>query len=150
MTMRLRSETGWPGLTTLAVLAVLAGTAGCGSGRCPVNGRVTYEDGSPLTEGNVMGQMGEGAASVTVQGKVKPDGTFSWGTERLSDGAKPGKYRVAVIPRGLGDAELARGMVPAIDGKFTTFETSGIEFEVKEGKDNQLNITVTKPKGRTR
>jgi hypothetical protein len=147
MKSRLRKAKGWRGLTTLAVLAVLAGVAGCGSGRYPVKGRVTYEDGSPLTEGNVVGQMGEGVDSVTVQGNVNPDGTFAWGTERPGDGARPGKYRVAVMPRGLGDAEIAKGMLPAVDPKFSRPETSGIEFEVKEGK-NELLITVTKPKRR--
>ena len=144
--MRFWKAKSW---SVLTALALLVGAAGCGGGRYSVNGRVAYEDGSPLTEGNVIGQMGEGADSVTVQGNVKPDGTFSWGTERPGDGAKPGKYRVAVIPRGLGDAELAQGKLPAVDAKFSSFQTSGIEFEVKAG-NNELNIKVTRPKGAKR
>jgi hypothetical protein len=134
-------------LATLAVLTALVGAAGCGGGRYPVTGRVTYEDGSPLTEGNVVGHMGEGKASVTVQGSVKSDGSFAWGTEREGDGAKPGKYRVAVIPRGLGDAERGQGKLPAVAAKFSNPQTSGIEFEVKAGK-NRLDIQVTRPTGR--
>ena len=145
MTIHPEKIRGRRGLLAAAALAVLVGAAGCGSGRYPVHGRVTYEDGGPVTEGNVVGQMGEGTASTSVQGDVKADGTFSWGTERPSDGAKPGKYRVAVIPRGLGDAELAQGMVPAVEGKFTNPQTSGIEFEVTTGK-NELNIKVPRPK----
>jgi hypothetical protein len=143
--MRCQAYHGGRGLTTLAALALLAGAAGCGSDRYPVTGRVTYEDGSPVTEGNVIGHSGEGQTSVTVQGNVQSDGTFEWGTDKPGDGARPGKYRVAVIPRGVGDAEAAAGMLPAVDPKFGDPATSGIEFEVKAGR-NELNITVTKPK----
>jgi hypothetical protein len=147
--MNVGKATCWPRLGSLAVLTVLVGLTGCGSGRSAVTGRVTYPDGSPLTEGNVIGQMGEGVGSVTVQGRVKPDGSFSWGTDREGDGAVPGKYRVAVIPRGLGDAERAQGKQPAVDPKFSNLQTSGIELEVKEGR-NKLDITVTRPQQRPR
>jgi hypothetical protein len=130
----------------LALLAVgLLAAAGCGTGRYPVSGRVTYEDGSPLTEGTVVGETADGGEKVMAQGDVRPDGTFDWGTVKPGDGARPGKYRVAVLPRALGDSETAQGMQPAVDGKYTNYETSGITFEVKEG-DNELKITVTRPK----
>ena len=144
--MRLGKGTGWfLRFASPVLLTALIGVAGCGSGRGEVEGRVTYADGSPLTEGNVIGQMGEGVHSVTVQGSVNRDGWFSWGLEREGDGAPPGKYRVAVVPRALGDAERAQGKEPAVDGKFSNPQTSGIDFEVKPGR-NELNITVTKPK----
>ena len=133
----------------LAILTVLVGMSGCNNGRYSVNGRVTYPDGSPLTEGNVIGQTGEGAQSVTVQGTVKSDGSFSWGMERDGDGAPPGKYKVAVIARGLGDRERSEGKQPAVDPKFSNPQTSGIEFEVKPGS-NKLDITVTRPAERKR
>jgi hypothetical protein len=138
------------GLTTtrgrrLALLAVaLVTAAGCSTGRYPVTGRVVYTDGSPLTEGTVVAEAGEGAEKVMAQGDVRPDGTFEWGTLRPGDGARPGRYRVAVLPRALGDAEASSGVRPAVDGRFTHFETSGIVFDVKEGR-NELPITVTKP-----
>lgn len=142
--MRLFAAKRWSRLAALAVLTCLFGVIGCGSGRYPVNGRVTYPDGSPLTEGNVIGQRGEGVTSVTVQGRVHSDGSFSWGTERPGDGALPGKYRVMVVTRGLGDSERAQGMQPAVDSKYENPETSGIEFEVKPGK-NRLDVKVTRP-----
>lgn len=125
-------------------LAALTGAAGCSSGRYPVSGRVTYEDGTPLPEGSVVGESSDGEKPVMARGTVGPDGKFEWGTERPGDGAKPGKYRVIILPRALGDAELARGEVPAVDGKYTKYESSGITFEVKPEK-NELNITVPKP-----
>jgi hypothetical protein len=146
--MHLGKATCWPRLRSLAVLTVLVGVTGCGGGRCAVSGRVHYPDGSPLTEGNVIGQMGGGLTSVTVQGRVKPDGSFSWGTDREGDGAVPGKYRVAVMPRALGDAERSQGKKSAVDPRFSSPQTSGIEFEVKEGR-NRLDITVTRPQERS-
>jgi hypothetical protein len=132
-------------VTLLALAALTA--AGCSSGRYPVTGRVTYEDGSPLTEGSVVGESTDGGSPVMARGTVGRDGRFEWGTERPGDGARPGKYRVIVIPRALGDAELAKGETPAVDGKYTKYESSGITIEVKAER-NELNITVTRPKPR--
>jgi hypothetical protein len=131
-------------LTTLAPLTLLVGVAGCGNGRYPVAGCVLYEDGSPLTAGIVIGESGEGDTKVMAQGAVQPDGTFRWGTERPGDGASPGKYRVVVVVRALGEAEAAGGMLPAIDPKFSNPTTSGIDFDVKE-THNEFTITVTRP-----
>ena len=85
----------------LSVLAALAFLAGC-DGRYAVHGRVVYEDGSPLTEGIVIGEKAEGDKRVRAQGNVQGDGTFSWGTLSPGDGAEPGKYRVVVVPRAVG------------------------------------------------
>jgi hypothetical protein len=142
------------GLTTrgrlLALLAAgLLAAAGCGTGRYPVTGRVVYEDGAPLTEGTVVAETADGGQKLMAQGDVRSDGTFDWGTLKPGDGARPGRYRVAVLPRALGDAEQAQGARPAVDKKFTSVETSGITFEVKEGH-NELTITVTKPAPRGR
>src|SRR5687767_259479 len=143
--MRLLSDIGRRRFAPLVVSVVLFAAAGCGTGRYPVIGRATYENGTPLTEGNVIGYLEDGEASITVQGPVKRDGSFTWGTDRPGEGVKPGKYRVAVIPRALGDAERAAGKLPAVDEKYSNPNTSGIEFEVKPQK-NELNITVTKPR----
>jgi hypothetical protein len=128
----------------LTTLALLVGVAGCGSGRYPVTGRVLYKDGSPVTEGTVIGEAAEGDRKVMAQGAVQPDGSFSWGTERPGDGAWPGKYRVVVVARALGEAEAAKGMLPAIDPKYSNPQTSGIEFDIKE-THNEFTITVTRP-----
>jgi hypothetical protein len=133
-----RRVTRW--LAPALVLAVLV-AGGCGPAHYPVTGRVVYEDGTPLPEGSVVGETTVDGKKVMAQGDVRPDGTFTWGTGKPGDGARPGTYRVIVVPRALGDAELAKGELPAVDPKFSNPDTSGIEFEVKEGK-NELYITV--------
>ena len=125
------------------VLALLA--VGCASGRYPVGGRVAYEDGTPVESGTVIGEATVDGKAVGVQGNIEKDGSFTWGSEKPGDGAPPGTYKVLVMPRALGDAELSEGKQPAVAGKYTKFETSGITFEVKPEK-NVLNITVSRPK----
>ncbi len=126
----------------LALLPIVL--AGCGTGRYPVTGQVVYQDGTPVTEGTVVAEMEDKEGRVMAQGDIRPDGSFDWGTQRPGDGARPGKYKVAVLPRALGDAERAQGKLPAVDRKYTSMERSGIEFEVKAGR-NELRITVTRP-----
>jgi hypothetical protein len=105
---------------------------------------VFEEDGKPLDEGIVICEMKEGEKTVLARGSLERDGSFRLGTEKPGDGARPGKYRVLVVPRGLTQAELsAQGRI--IDPKFEKFETSGLALEVKPGH-NELNITVTRPK----
>lgn len=133
---------------TLAGCVALLGVAGCGGNLCPVSGRVTFDDGSPLDAGLVVCEARVGDKPVMARGGLRPDGTFELGTDKPGDGARPGKYRVLVMPRGLSAAEASK-RPPIIDRKFEKYETSGIEFEVKAGQKNELNITVTRPKGRT-
>ena len=115
----------WRRLTLLAALAFLAPVAGCGDGRYAVHGRVVYEDGTPVTEGIVIGEKAEGGRRVKAQGNLKSDGTFSWGTVRPGDGAEAGKYRVVVVPRAVGEKEASQGVLPAVDLKFSNPQTSG-------------------------
>jgi hypothetical protein len=120
--------------------------AGCGSGRNTVSGRVTYDDGTPVESGIVIGDATIEGKPVSVQGVIR-NGVFSWGGAKEGDGALPGQYRVIVAPPDLSEYQVAQGMIPAIDGKWGKYETSGLTFEVKPGK-NEFNITVTRPKPR--
>lgn len=129
----------------LALLFLLALVSGCGSGRYSVTGRVTYKDGAPVEAGTVIAEAKVDGKPVGVQANIEKNGSFSWGANRPGDGALPGSYRVLVMPVALGDSELAEGKQPAVDGKFTRYETSGLTFEVKPRK-NELNIQVARPK----
>lgn len=122
---------------------------GCGSGRYPVTGRVSYEDGSPVEGGTVIGEASVDGKPVGVQGNIAKDGTFSWGGDKPGEGALPGSYRVIIMPVALGDSERAQGKRPSISGKYGKYETSGITFELKPQKENVLNITVARPQPRS-
>lgn len=131
--------------TWLAPLLVAVLAAGCGSGRYTVTGRVTYPDGTPVTEGVVVGEAVEGDRRVMAQGVIGRDGSFTWGTLKPGDGAIPGSYKVAVLPRALGDSELAQGMKPAVAGKYTHFDSSKLTLDVTPAGPNRLDIVVTRP-----
>lgn len=132
----------WFRFTPLLLLSCIAG---CGDGLHSVTGHVTYEDGSPLDEGSVVAESVGQEKLIMAQANIRKDGSFEWGTTRSGDGAPAGNYRVIVVPRGLGDFDQSQGMLPAVDKKFTSYETSGITFEVKPGR-NTLEIKVTRPK----
>lgn len=133
-----------------ACLFVVGSLTGCGEGRSPVRGQVTYADGTPLSWGTVVFEGNEGGKAVMARGDIQEDGTFTMGTEKPGDGVVPGKYRVLVTtpasseggpPLGERDRTV-RG--PTVDSRYKDFNTSGLEFEVKPGP-NEFPIKVTKP-----
>lgn len=127
------------------LLALFA--AGCGGGRYPVAGKVTYEDGGPVPAGTVIGEATVNGKVVGVQGNIESDGSFAWGGDKAGDGALPGEYKVIVVPVALGDSELAEGKRPAVGGKYGKYESSGLTYTVKAEK-NEYNIKVSRPQGK--
>lgn len=120
-------------------------SAGCSSGRYPVNGVVHYADGVPVDAGTVVAEALIDGELVGLQANIEKDGTFRLGGITPGDGALPGSYRVAVMSPTISDAELSTGKTPGVDGKYASFKTSGITFEVKP-ETNKLDIEVSKPK----
>jgi hypothetical protein len=115
---------------------------GCGSGRVTVSGTVVYDDGAPVPEGTVCGELVDGGTD-TVQGVIR-HGAFSLGTLRPGDGVKPGRYKILIQCRGLGDAEKAAGKQPAIDGKYGVYDTSGLTLDVTAARRDVV-FTVSRP-----
>jgi hypothetical protein len=130
-----------PARLALALLVALA--AGCG-GRATVTGRVTYPDGSPVESGSVVAEGTADGKAVLVQGTINKDGTFRLGGDRPGDGVLPGSYKVAVHPEYVPDDERAKGVLPAVDGKYTRYNSSGFTLEVPRG-GTELNLKVTRP-----
>ena len=128
-------------------LLSLALLVGCSTGRYPVAGTVKYADGAPLDAGTVIAEGTVDGKLVAVQANIEPDGSFKLGGVEAGDGALPGNYKAVVMPVALSDSELGAGKTPAVDGKYTRFESSGIEFEVTKGP-NKLDIIVAKPKAK--
>ena len=130
-------------LCWLMVVPALAMVAGCGGGSThPVEGSVTFADGSPVTVGSVVFSSVDQQPPVSAQGAIHHDGTFSLGTFRPGDGAPAGKYR-AVVSEPL-PADLDNPPPPTIHPRFRDFATSGLEFEVVPGP-NRFPILVERP-----
>lgn len=127
---------------------LLACLTGCGQRLHPVEGRVTYADGSPLAGGMVIFQpVTDDLTIPSANGEIRSDGSYRLGTNRPGDGALLGKYRVAIQPPASPGAseDLAVPLPPLIDPKFRRCEKSGLEFEVKAQK-NVFPIQVTRPR----
>lgn len=98
-----------------------------------------------MDSGIVIGEATVDGKLVMVQGDIEKDGSFSWGGSKAGDGALPGSYKVLVMPVSLGENELSAGKQPAVDSKYSKYDTSGLSSDVKDGK-NEFHVKVTKPK----
>ena len=131
------------GLLPAAVVALALGLSGCAGGLYPVRGTVTLDDGTPLTKGLVVFERVGGGTPITARGSVGPDGTYELSTGKPGDGVPPGRYKVLVNPLDLSDVPDEKKNLP-FDIKYTKFETSGLEFEVKTGP-NEFPIKLDRP-----
>jgi hypothetical protein len=131
-------------LVATALLLLLLGSIGCDSGPklYPVGGTVTLEDGSPLTKGMVVFENKQAEVAVTARGEVKPDGSYQLSTYKPGDGVPQGKYRVQINSMDLSEVPDEEKKLP-YDLKYMSFETSGLEYEVKPGP-NGFSIRLTR------
>jgi len=129
-------------LFALALCCLVILTGGCGSGMKQLTGKVTFEDGSPVTLGSVIFVQG----SFQSRGDIRPDGTYTVGTNAAKDGIPPGEYRVYITgvmeERGMG-ADGMPNYVSLIDEKYTSPETSGLTYTAGT---SPFNITLERAK----
>jgi hypothetical protein len=94
------------------LLIGISGLAGCGDRRppmpqtYPVHGRVTFKNGTPVTEGMVRFEPQSSPVANTVA-LINKDGAYSLITTiagRRAEGAVPGANRVSVVLPAKGDA----------------------------------------------
>jgi hypothetical protein len=127
-------------------LLLLLGLVGCGR-YYPVSGKVTLDDGTPVTDGLVIFEQAEAGDKdpVMARGEIKSDGSFQLSSVKPGDGLPTGKYRALVTPKGdLEGAAAGKKPVMPYDQRYTDFKTSHLEFEVKEGS-NDFPITLKRP-----
>jgi len=125
----------------------LLGSVGCSSGLYPVRGKVTYEDGTPVTKGLVVFESSAAKPPITARGDIQADGTYQLSTFKPGDGAPAGKYRVLLSPREYENIDGLEGprRPPAFDKRYMDFSTSGLAFEVKAGS-NDFPIQLARPR----
>ncbi len=133
--------------TALACCFAMVLLVGCGrSDLYRVKGRVQFPDGTPLSKGRVVVELGGKAGQAW--GRVKPDGSFTIGTLKENDGMKAGVVRVAikdaeVLPNPNDPQDRGRQLVHR---RFADPATSGLSFKVPEQTD--WKIIVEKPSNR--
>ncbi|AMV40088.1 hypothetical protein [Planctomyces sp. SH-PL62] len=86
-------------IQSLAAVAILLATTGCGPGNglslARVSGKVTYK-GEPVTFGTILFEP-EKSDAPPAAGSIGKDGSFVLSTEDPGDGAVVGTHRVAII-----------------------------------------------------
>jgi hypothetical protein len=107
----------------------------------PVRGKVTLPGGQPAAGSQVVFEGQQEGNIVSARGDVAADGSYEMSTFEPGDGVPPGKYRVQVNPPPMVDAEARTP--PPFNPKYGSFQTSGLEFEVKPGA-NEFPIQLTK------
>lgn len=116
----------------------------------PVQGKVTYEDGSLIQADSVLLAFNPAAAATgpmtppggTTQLNVA-DGTFAGATtRRTNDGIVPGRYKVVVVPFNK-DANGNPRPSTVVAARYQKESTTPIEVEV-ESVDQFIEIKVSK------
>jgi hypothetical protein len=114
--------------------------AGCGTPYYPVTGRISLNDGSPLTKGLVIFERIEDGPPLTARGEVQPDGRFALSTDQPGDGVPVGRYKVVINPLDSSDAPDEQKSLP-FDVKLLNIKTSELEFDVRP-EPNVIDIKL--------
>ena len=133
----------------LLVLVLACGVfTGCGGAK--VTGKVTFDDGSPLTVGTVNFESG----NELMIGHIKPDGTYLLVGSGKSSGIPQGSYKV-FISNATEDTDKVHASLHAmvqtdrkvqrelVASKFLSPTTSGLTCDVKG--TTTYDIKVSKP-----
>jgi predicted small lipoprotein YifL len=134
---------------SLMVAAAMNGCGKRGPELAPVSGKVTYK-GQPLKFGGVTFQPEVGWAAT---GVIQPDGTFRMVMTGRGDGAVVGKNKIRIAcftnqdpsKKGPGGTSLAGGIAlgaPLIPRKYLSYETSGLEVEVRSGTNDPVVLEL--------
>lgn len=114
----------------------------------PVDGNVTFSDGTALAGGTVeLLTTGPDGKKVNARGMIDGRGGFVLRTFEDQDGALAGEHQVIVVgPSAIPSGDITkkkRGI--SVASRFQNYETSGLKFTV-EPKENHLAITVERDK----
>jgi hypothetical protein len=107
-----------------------------------VRGKVTLPDGKPAAGSQVVFESEQEGKKISARGDVRDDGSYDLSTFKPGDGVPPGKYKVQVNPPPMVNAEGPYTL--PFHAKYSSFQSSGLEFEVKSSAKNEFLIQVTK------
>ena len=139
----------------MCVALLLSVFVGCGGDGTKVTGKVTYEDGTPLTVGRVMFEN----ETISASGPIDQDGKYQLMVEEGRTGLPAGSYRVCILGAMQADSSMSEKikkdkssanddegapMVLVIDPKFTSGTKSGLTCDV-QGSSVTYDIQVEKP-----
>jgi hypothetical protein len=114
--------------------------AGCNQGKVQLGGKVTFDDGTPLTVGAVIFST----ETYSAKGNIDANGKYVMGSISTNDGLPSGKYKVYIE----GATEEVSGKSgessrSLIDVKYNNYNTTPLSCEVPVA-GNTFDIQVPK------
>ena len=105
---------------------------------------------APLAGGTVSFRSSDNSTHLTARGEINDNGEFTLTTFEPGDGAVTGRHQAIVTPpiqrAPRGGGWEAPPTMPKINRRFSSFDTSGLEFDVSDNvASNRFDIVVTKP-----
>lgn len=136
-------STSWNCLRGVACLTLLA-LNGCGSSaprtyRIP--GKLTYDDGTPVTGASVVLQTTVKDQAVVARGMATPDGKFELTTFTEGDGVVAGDHQVSISPVPI--AEGTKPLGPPIPSQYWDFSTSQLTTSITP-QTSEIVITLSR------
>jgi hypothetical protein len=113
-------------LIFISIFCIIA--IGCGN-TVHVNGKVTLEDGTPVTKGFINFNDG----TYEARGVIGKDGTYKVETDASGKGLKKGNYKVYFS--GTNDLDNKLKPVPIIDKKYDSAETTDLKISITTRTD---------------
>ncbi|MDR2761072.1 MAG: carboxypeptidase-like regulatory domain-containing protein [Planctomycetaceae bacterium] len=124
----------------LFIVSALLFCVGCGSGKVPLSGTVTLDDGTPLNVGAVI----FATDTFSAKGNIDANGNYVMGTLRTNDGLPAGTYKVyiegATTVITSNKQETSRSL---IDDQYSSYDSTPLSCEVPVA-NNTFNIKIPK------
>ena len=132
-------------LTLVFFVVFLGVVTGC-SNKVKVSGTVTFDDGTPLTEGSVCFRD----ETNTFHGKIDKNGHYSPGGLKEGEGIPYGKYEVWISGTDRSEPLPSKNGMPAsefkiittVASKYTSPNPNGLTYEAKKGGNRKFDIVV--------
>ncbi|MCH2130906.1 MAG: hypothetical protein MK179_17325 [Pirellulaceae bacterium] len=109
----------------------------------PVQGRVTYTDGSPVASGIVSFSIQLEGQRVTARGLLDEHGKYRLSTRVPNDGAVAGIHQVTLQPSPTAGT-MADRLQSVIPEKYWNLTTTDLELEITEG-GNDILLEIERP-----
>jgi hypothetical protein len=121
-----------------SVLLSVSCLLGCGTAGSPVSGKVTFEDGTPLTSGEVIFAL-SGANEYFAKGKIGSDGTYTLheqviGKDAGRSGCKSGDFKVFIASTSTYNiTETTTEVTHIIDQDYSSKDKTPLKAKVPGG-----------------
>lgn len=139
----------------IAFSLLVVSIVGCSEGNVfPVSGKIIFADGSPVDTGII--EFRHNTEHINARAKIEKDGKFKLSTFEEFDGAVVGNHKAIIVQHIMAEVEAPterhdnQGHAAAskhlnhrrVDKKFSSYDTSPLEFQVESDQENDFVVEV--------